>query len=389
MIKICMFAANYLPHVGGIENYTYHLARELTLKGCRVTVVTSNLYNGKQHEYSDDIEVYRMPCCSLIGDRYPVCKPNKEFKKIDSELGKYDFDFIIIHARFYFHSIYAAKFASRHKIPCFAIEHGSSHLSVNNRFLDFCGGIWEHMITAVLKKYCKHYYGVSKTACNWSTHFGIESEGVISPSVDINKIKNILQKPAVLYKKEYGISENATVISFIGRIIPEKGIVQLLDAIEQLSNDDLYLFVAGDGPLLNRLKEQYDNSRVIFLGQIDYEHVISLLKDTDIYCLPSVSEGMGISVLEAIASKVFVITTENVGAVEILSDSSYGYVMRSNTVNEIKKAIQSALDRDYRSVCIEKSYKRLNGNYTWEKTAEKVLEIIKKETGKGKIYDKT
>ena len=85
MAKICMFAANYLPHVGGIENYTYHLSKELISMGHSVTVVTSNLYDNLAHECSEKIDVYRMPCYSLIGDRYPVCKINKEFKKIEEK----------------------------------------------------------------------------------------------------------------------------------------------------------------------------------------------------------------------------------------------------------------------------------------------------------------
>lgn len=373
--KICMFAANYLPHVGGIENYTYHLSKELIAMGHSITVVTSHLYDNPVHEFDEGIEIYRMPCYSLIGDRYPVCKVNKEFKEIDKELENHNFDLIIIHARFYFHSIYAAKFAKKHNIKCFTIEHGSSHLSVNNKLLDFLGGIWEHGITAVLKKYCEHYFAACILSGEWSKHFKITSEGLLYNSVDFDDINEKKTDRICDYRKDYGISLNDVVITFTGRIIPEKGVPQLVNAFKELDLKNVYLFIAGDGPLLNELKKN-SFDRIILLGAIDFSHIIALLDGTDIYCLPSVSEALSTSILEAIATKTFVITTERGGAAEIITDDSYGIIMKSNSVEEIKAAIVSSLDKNYRESCAKKCYKRLAENFTWKKTAEKVIEIM-------------
>ena len=373
--KICMFAANYLPHIGGIENYTYRLSKELISMGHHVTVVTSNLYNDAAHGFSEEIEIYRMPCYSLIGDRYPVCKLNQEFKKIDKELEEHGFGLIIIHARFYFHSVYAAKFAYRHGIKCIVIEHGTTHLSVNNKLLDFFGGIWEHGITKVLKKYCQHYYGVSKSACEWSYHFGIRSKGVLYNAVDIDDIEMKLENPVCSYKKQHGLPPDSLVITFTGRIIPEKGIVQLMSAFNELALENAYLFIAGDGSLLEELRKR-KHEHIIFLGAIDFANVIALLGESDIYCLPSFSEGMSSSVLEAMATKTFVITTKRGGAAEIITDGDYGIIMESNSVTEIKKAILSALNKKYREKCVNNCYKKLSKMITWKRTAEKILKIM-------------
>ena len=375
MAKICMFAANYLPHVGGIENYTYHLSKELISMGHSVTVVTSNLYDNLAHECSEKIDVYRMPCYSLIGDRYPVCKINKEFKKIEEKLRKYKFDLIVIHARFYIHSIYAARFACKQGIRCITIEHGTSHLSMNNMLLDFGVRIWEHGITAVLKRYCKHFYGACKLSCEWSKHFGINSEGVLSNAVDIEDIRLKMNWSVFNYRKEYNISDNDLVICYTGRIIPEKGIMQLIMAFNELRLLNSYLFVAGDGPMLSELMKE-KNDRVIFLGAIDYAHVISLLKDSDIFCLPSVSEALSTSILEAIATNTLVITTKRGGATELLTDRSYGIIMESNSVEEIKEAILNALDKNYRLRCTGKAYTRLVETISWRNTAQSIMKII-------------
>lgn len=373
--KICMFAANYFPHIGGLENYVYHLSKELLSIGYSVTIVTSNLYGCSSHEFVDGIEIYRMPCYSLIGDRYPICKVNKEFRMMERKLQKYKFNLIIIHARFYFHSVFAAKFACRNHIKCITIEHGTSHLSVNNRLLDFLGGIWEHGITAILKKYCHHYYGVSATACEWSRHFGIKSDGMLYNAVDIEEIERLCENPVCSYKNQYNIPVDSLVITFTGRMIPEKGIGQLVTAFHELKLDNAYLFVAGKGEMLEELEMKgYD--RVIYLGAIDFPNIVALLKESDIFCLPSVSEGMPTSVLEAIACKTFVITTRQGGAAEIITDRSYGIVMENNSVESLKEAIMLSLDKNYREECANNCFNRLSGMITWRKTAEKVIKIL-------------
>lgn len=134
------------------------------------------------------------------------------------------------------------------------------------------------------------------------------------------------------------------------------------------------MIYAGDGPEAEELKSQASKN-VSFLGRIDFEHVISLLKSSDIYCLPSVSEGMSTSVLEAIATETFVITTYNGGAREVIIGDEYGIITRGNTKQEIKTAIEKAMDPDYRTSATKKAYKRLEEGFTWEKTAEKLENI--------------
>ena len=136
------------------------------------------------------------------------------------------------------------------------------------------------------------------------------------------------------------------------------------------------MIYAGYGSEAGELKNRAGEN-VLFLSRIDFEHVIALLKSSDIYCLPSVSEGMSTSVLEAIATETFVITTYNGGAREvIIGDDEYGIITRGNTVQEIKTNIEKAVDPDYRASATKKAYKRLEDGFTWEKTAEK-LENIK------------
>lgn len=371
----CIFSANYLPNNGGVERYTYYLAKNLIKKGNTVTVVTSNVFKLKEHEIIDGIEIYRIPCFNVLKGRFPILKKNKAFKKINSELIDKSFDFVVVNTRFYFHSLYGVELAAKQNIPCITIEHGTAHLTVKNKILDSIGERFEHGITKKVKKYCKDYYGVSEACCEWSAHFGIESKGVLYNSVDADEIEEIANNTVISYRKEYNIPSDATVITFTGRLVEEKGFLKLIEAIKQLNLKNTWLFIAGDGPLYeNLLKIKPDWT--IALGKIDFEHIISLLKESDVFCLPSESEGFSTSVLEAVATKCFVITTSRGGSKELITGKEYGIIMESNSVEEIKHALTDVLsDDNYRISAVEKSYQRLIENNTWDKTTNKLISI--------------
>lgn len=375
--SFCLFCANYLPNLGGVERYVYNLSKSLINLGHDVTVVTSNVFDLPAYETDENgIEIFRMPCHNFMKGRYPILNKNEEFKTLDKKLSQKHFDLVVINARFYIHSLYAANFAKKNNIKCITIEHGSTHLSVDNKILDFVVAQIEHFVTMLLKRKCKDYYAVSNAAGEWSGHFGIKSKGTLYNAVDIDSIIEASEKKVCDYRKEYNIPQTATVITFTGRLLKIKGVYELLDAFKQIHRDDIYLFFAGDGPELEDLKKAA-NDRVVFLGQIDFEHIVALLECSDIYCLPSVSEGMSTSVLEAVATKTFVITTYNGGAKELITSDKYGIITKGNSVFETKSAIEKALDKDYRKKAAEKAHQKLLDGFTWKKTAEKLESLTK------------
>jgi len=374
--NFCLFCANYLPNLGGVERYVYNLSKQLIKLGHSVTVVTSNVFDLPYYEVDENgIEIFRLPCYDFMKGRYPILNKNAKFKELDKILSQKHFDLVVINARFYIHSLYAANFASKNEIKCITIEHGSTHLSVDNKILDFFVAQVEHFITVLLKKKCKEYYAVSNAAGKWSEHFGIKSKGTLYNAVDIENIKQLEAKPVCDYKKELNIPDDATVITFTGRLLKIKGVYELLDAYNALNRDDVYLIYAGDGPEMDELKK-HSTKNVIFLGQIDFEHIISLLRQSDIYCLPSVSEGMSTSVLEAVATNTFVITTYNGGARELITDDEYGIITMGNSAQETKLAIEKALNNDYRNTACDNAYQKLLDGFTWQKTAEKLENLV-------------
>lgn len=374
----CIFAAQYLPHLGGVERYTYNLARFLQRKGSKVVIVTSNVQRIAEHEISDGIEIFRLPCINLLNGRYPVLKFwSKDYRRLYKEIEKYDYELVAVNTRFYLHSICGVKYAKKHGQKSIMIDHGTSHLSVHNKILDTIGGWWEHLITKIDYHYCKDYYGVSEASCEWLGHFGIKARGVLYNAIDLEQIEEIKKNKKQNFREKFGIADNAKIIAFTGRLLKEKGIIPLVESVEKIckQRDDVYLFLAGDGDLDEYVNE-HASDHIIPLGRLSFEDIIYMLVDSDIFCLPSFSEGFSTSVLEAVACGCYVITTERGGSKEMITSREYGMIIKDNEQQRVYDALLQIIDNDEeRKNACEQCYDKLKNNYTWDIVSDKVLEL--------------
>ena len=377
MKKYCIFSAQYLPHMGGVERYTHNLAKKLIEDGNEVVVVTSNIYKLQEYERMDGIPVYRLPCWSLLEGRYPVLKMNSRFFKINKVLKNRNFDMIIVNTRFYPHSLYGMILARKMKSKCITLDHGTSHLSVHNKFLDFVGAIFEHTLTKVDQIFCKDYYGVSKACNEWLAHFHIKAKGVLYNSIDLEEVKTVQKNISELYRKKYDIPDKAIVITFTGRLLKEKGLPSLLNVVERINKErkDVYLFIAGDRDMGDEVKSR-SNEQIIPVGRIDFEQIVALLTDSDIFCLPSFSEGFSTSILEAAACGCYILTTARGGARELLINDEYGCVIQNNDEELLYNALIETINNpEKRKRGIDLTYKRIEKCFTWEILSKQVERI--------------
>lgn len=112
------------------------------------------------------------------------------------------------------------------------------------------------------------------------------------------------------YKKEIGAQ---LLISYVGRVDPEKNVNVLLETFEGLELPaDYYLVIVGDGLELGRLRRKYAfDHRIIFRGFVrdDIERA-RVLRSSDIFVLPSAIEGLSLSLLEGMASGAAIVATD-------------------------------------------------------------------------------
>lgn len=380
MANIILFSANYLPNIGGVEKYTQNLSLELASRGHKITIVTSNVFNLTEYEILEkNIEIYRLPCINLLNGRFPVLKFwNKKHRELNKLISSNQYDLTIVNTRFYLHSLYGSIVGKRHSKKMIAIEHGSAHLTVNSKFWDFLGHIFEHIITFFLKRNIKDFYGVSSKCNDWLCHFNINAKGTLYNAINPDEIELIKQK---FFSHIVDLEESSKVVSFVGRLVYEKGIIQLIDAIKiintKYNRKDIHLLVAGDGPLYNKCN-QMNVKNVHLLGKLDFDNVIKMLLQSKIFCLPTRSEGFTTVGLEASITNNYIISTPVGGIVELLINDSYGTILsESPTPDEIAGAIIQIIDDEQKqTLACDQCYNRILENFTWKKTVDTVEKIL-------------
>jgi glycosyltransferase involved in cell wall biosynthesis len=269
---------------------------------------------------------------------------------------------------------------NKNGIKTIVLEHGTSHLSVHIKPVDYLGAKYEHNLTKRGLRFSPKYYGVSKAANEWLEHFNIKASGVLYNAIDMGEVEAMQKKHVEHYREKYDIPKDATIVTFTGRMVEEKGVPQLLDAAENIlkDRDDVFFFLAGNGKLLaeaeNRTK---DNRNIICLGRVDAEHIISLLDESNIFCLPSFSEGFSTSILEAAACKAYIITTYRGGSKELVSSPRYGMIIPDYRLEYVERALRGAIaDSEGCRQAAEDCYNRLVENFTWKQTVESVEKIM-------------
>ena len=365
--SLLIFSGYHLPHLGGIERYTDNLAKEFKRMGWKVTIVSSNYDNLKDKEMVNDILNFRLPIYNLFKSRYPIPKKNKKYKEIFKELDKEKYDAVIVNTRFHLTSLIGAKYAKKNKIPVFLIEHGSQHLTVDNKILDFFGAIYEHALTFYVRKFINYYYGVSKEACAWQKHFGINSNGVWYNSISD-------------FSKKYKITkdEDSIIITYAGRILKQKGIIELIKVFNDICKEynNIVLYLAGDGNLLNQLKQDNKNKNIHFLGKIDFDKLCDLYSKTHIFVYaPNWPEGLPTGILEAGLMDCAVISSRQGGCKEIIDNNENGIMIDNE--EELKKALKLLiLDKEIRIKYSLNLKEKIKKQFEWKETSKKIMKDI-------------
>lgn len=368
---IAIFSGYATPHMGGVERYTQNLSQELTKNNYDVVIISSDYdFSTDYIKKEDNITYIKIPVYKLFVSRYPIPKKNKVYQELIKKLDDFDISTIIVNTRFYLTSLIGAKYGKRKAIPVYLVEHGSQHLTVDNKILDFFGEIYEHFLTNVIKKYVDYYYGVSKEACNWQRHFKIKSNGIW-----YNSISDFSKKIKKQKEKDGKIN-----IVYAGRVIKQKGVIELLDSFKKIEKkySDVYLTIAGDGNLLDYCKMNYSSKRIKFLGEIDFSKLIKIYSYTDIFVYaPIWPEGLPTSILEAGLMECAVIASPYGGTKEVIRNKENGLMITKE--EELTKALDILIsDKKLRNKYAKQLKEEIESNFLWEVTVKKIISDIKK-----------
>ncbi|MDI9623835.1 MAG: glycosyltransferase [Methanothermobacter sp.] len=338
MKKVIMIG-KFPPHLGGVASHTYNLAKQLKEKGYHINVLT---YPHEKIEDKNNIKVSSAPTINIKGLRgliFTLTATQKLIKIIRKE------NIDIIHAHYIIPPGLIALIGSIiTKKPYYVTVHGSDALILSSK------SILRPIIKLILKKASKVLV-ISKKLAEKVMELGIPQKKII---VTYNMVDTKIFNPQIKTSFREEIGTKKPIILFVGNLVPQKGVEYLLKAKKLLKRDSK-LVIVGGGPLLEKLKnivEKENIKDVIFTGpRTDINNIMAA---ADIIVLPSVSEGIPIVLLEAMAMAKPIIATK-VGGIPEIVDESVGILIEPKNPKELADAIDKLLSD-------EKGRKRLGKN---------------------------
>ena len=319
------------PSWGGGEQYVYDLSVNLIKCGHEV-----NFFSRKSSVIDKKISSINTTCQHLpfrgILDIYSIIK-------LALFLRNNPLDVIHIHCFKVMSTVILAKILSRSKAKIVMTRHLIKE-GKNNILYRWC---YRHLDQIIfVSKICQN------TFLNSVTNFPRTISSVVYNSIPVVEDGHLNSESI---RKKCGIKEDCPLIFFVGRVVREKGIEEVIKALASVRDKDFYLIVIGQGKdsYLKQLKklliEKKLASRVLFLGYTD--HARQLIKEADIGVAPSIcQESFGLTVAEFMQAGKCVITTNNGAQCEFVDHGKSGWLVNPGDVGGLSYALRKLMDDD-------------------------------------------
>jgi len=211
-----------------------------------------------------------------------------------------------------------------------------------------------------MKKYVRehaaHFIAITEKAKKALTIEGVNPSriSVVPAGIDCERFKPTKKEEEII--EQFRVPKDTMNILFVGRLVPWKGIFDLLYAFSRLSRSfrNVLLIIVGSGP--PRIRRQIDRlivsleikDKVRFLGTIKYSFMPKIHSLADVFCLPSVAikgweEQFGYAIVEAMACGKPVVSTLTGSIPEVVIDDVTGILVNPNDPYALQKALEELI----------------------------------------------
>ena len=221
----------------------------------------------------------------------------------------------------------------------------------------------------------KHIFAISQSTKNDIVSQFSQPPSKISVIYPASSLENKTYSKAKIdeVKKIYSITKPYFI--FVGTKQPRKNLEKLIKAFQDLNNQDISLVIVGKTWHQFSQLELKTTGNIKTTGYISQEHLQALMQGSISLVFPSLYEGFGIPVLEAMQNNVLVAASNNSSIPEITGKSSLLFNPQSSTsITSTLKTILS-LSPQKRTNLIKQGKIRAS-QFSWEKTAKKTLEVL-------------
>ena len=194
------------------------------------------------------------------------------------------------------------------------------------------------------------------------------------------------------FVKKYPMLAQKKLIVFLSRIDPKKGLDQLIPAVAYLAHqrNDFAVVIAGSGSgtyetAIHRFAVSEGlGDNIVFTGFLQGQEKSGLLRDADIFVLPSYDENFGLAVVEALAMGVPVVISKQVGIHHEVTQYGAGIVTECHA-GIIADALKRLLDNEPLRIKMGENGRRLvREKFTWEKVSKELMELYESIVSEGK-----
>lgn len=181
-----------------------------------------------------------------------------------------------------------------------------------------------------------------------------------------------------------GPDNSDNIILSVSNLVAVKGIDFNICAVERLKDKypRLQYLVVGSGPEEKKLRALVARlglgKRVTFLGRQSHSNVLRYMASCDVFSLPSWNEGFGVVYVEAMALGKPVIGCQGEGPEDFVEHGKTGLLVKPRDVDSLVEALDFLLSHPEEARTMgERARKLVLENYTWEKNAEKTIEVYR------------
>ena len=385
-MKILMLTWEYPPRVvGGIARVVHDLSHRLIKDGHEVTVVTYKEGNVEDFEDDNGVKVYRVNNYMINPNNFIDWIMQLNFNLISkaTEIINKEGPFDVIHAHDWLVAYAAKTLKDSFKIPIIATIHATEagrnsgiHDEVQ-RYINDTEWMLTYESTEVIvnSNYMKN---------ELQRLFGLPYEkiNVVPNGVNLN-LYNGVEKD-YNFRRQYA-ADNEKIILYVGRLVYEKGIQNLIAAMPKVLNGyhDSKLIIAGKGGMIDELRDEVRRlnieNKVYFTGYLNLNQVTKMYKCADVAVFPSTYEPFGVVALEGMLSGTPVVVSDVGGLNEIVQHRENGMKSYAGNPNSIADSILELLYNPGLGAEVSRAAKaKVKAQYNWNKIAQDTHFIYQK-----------
>jgi glycosyltransferase involved in cell wall biosynthesis len=247
---------------------------------------------------------------------------------------------------------------------------------------DFFGKI----IIKIIHYKAKYVIAISKSVKNFLIKNNLVNDikkiKIIYYGINFKNFNKKNKKKILSFKKKYSINNKILTIGTISRLVPQKSLETLIDAIFIIKNNfklKVKLIIVGKGSDKNKLQKISNKKNLTKdIVWIDYlSDTNQFYKSIDTFCMASLYEGLGLVLLESMCNKTIIVASKINVFKEIIKDGKDGLLFETQNSKDLALKIITSTKKIRKSI-IKNAFIKVNKNFNLKKNLNKTNFIYEK-----------